>query len=129
MAYRFRNFSDNVGFEVLAGIAQAKLGLTASSPSQRASDEASSAGATLSLGLLWRLRPTTTLHARATFFESSEEIEQVRRFELSLVQAVGANFALRAGYLVWDVDADRGSQLSPIRAKFSGPALGVDLLF
>lgn len=57
-------------------------------------------------------------------------VSSAQRYELHLVQSVWRHAALRAGYVYWNVESDREDNgLSPIKVRFSGPSLGLDLAF
>ncbi len=139
LAYRWRQFlgAGGFGYEALAGVAYADLDLTISSATRRASDNLSNAGFIGSFGLLWRMRPGTSLQSRFAFFGSgsTRAIRNASRLDLYLAQAVGANVGLRAGYASWSMRSVReagdfsSSNLSPITVRFSGPALGLELMF
>jgi hypothetical protein len=132
VAYRFRQFfGADIGIEGLFGLAHANLDLSVSSPTQRASESVDSGGVTAGVGIIGRLRPSTSVQGRATFFGGSNSgVTAAQRFELYLVQSVWRHAALRAGYVYWNIESareDTGS--SPIEVKFSGPSLGLDLMF
>ena len=133
-AYRWRKFfgsSPVFGVEVLGGIGFGKMDITASSATQRAIDGRDSVGLTLGAGGLWRWRPGTSVQARFTGFYSGDQggVSSVLRGEVYLVQALGRHAALRAGYAGWQVDSDSNGAGSDIRLRFSGPALGLDVMF
>jgi hypothetical protein len=132
VGYRFRHFfGGDFGIEALAGLAHASLDLTVASASQRASESLDSGGLTAGFGLMGRLRPGTSVQGRATFFGgSNSSVSNAQRFELYLVQSLWRHAALRAGYVAWNVESEReDTGLSPIKVKFSGPSLGLDLAF
>ena len=136
-AYRYRRFlgtSQRFGIEVLGGLARAELDLTVSSPAQSAREEMESPGIVGGFGLVWKLRPTTSLQSRLSLFASGDEdgVSNAQRFEVHVAQAIGRHASLRAGYADWKVDSDRDfdtATRSPIRTRFSGFALGLDLMF
>lgn len=136
-AYRFRRFfgtSQRFGIEVLGGLARAELDLTVSSPAQSAQEEMQSAGIVGGFGLLWKFRPTTSLQSRLSLFASGDEdgVSNAQRVEVHLAQAIGRHASLRAGYADWKIDSDREydtATRSAVRARFSGFALGLDLMF
>jgi len=133
MAYRFRAVDGDtgLGFEALAGIAFAELDLSVSSAGRRASETLSSPGPQLGLGAMWRLRPGTSVHLRGSWFRSTDETEvsQASRYELLLMQSLGRNAALRAGYSWWSLESNRGETVSPIQVEFRGPTLGLEVMF
>jgi hypothetical protein len=136
-AYRYRKFfgaSQRFGLEALAGVAHAELDLTVSSPAQSAREEVDSGGIVGGFGLVWKFRPTTSLQSRLTVFASGDDVgvTSARRVELYLAQALGRHASIRAGFADWSLDSDRdydGATRSPIRADFSGFALGLDVMF
>jgi len=134
VSYRWRGFfgeSRAFGIEALGGVGSANLDFSARSATQRASEEMSSTGVAGGLGALWRLRPGTSAQFRGTAFFSGEDIgvSEAKRLELYLVQALGPHMALRAGYASWDIKSKRNDSLSPIKVEFSGPSLGLDVMF
>jgi hypothetical protein len=136
-AYRYRRFlgtSQKFGLEVLGGLANAKLDLTVSSPAQSAREDLGSGGLVGGFGLIWKFRPTTSLQSRLSLFASGDEdgVSNAQRVEVHFAQAIGRHASLRAGYADWKVDSDRDfdtATRSPIRVRFSGFALGLDLMF
>ena len=136
-AYRFRKFfgpSQRFGMEVLGGLAHAELDLAVSSPAQSAREEVSSGGIVGGFGLVWKFRSTTSLQSRLSVFASGDEegVSSARRVELHVAQAIGRHASLRAGFADWNVESDRDLDMgtrSPIRARFQGFALGLDLMF
>ena len=134
VAYRYRNFfgTGDLGIEALGGIANAHLDLAVSSPTRRASETLNSMGAVGGFGLIWRLRPTTSLQARYSVFVSGEkqDVTNVERLDLYLAQSLGRNVAVRGGLATWKVKSAREeSNNSEINLRFSGPALGLELMF
>lgn len=136
-AYRYRKFfgtSQRFGIEVLGGLANAELDLTVSSPAQSAREELGSGGIVGGFGLIWKFRPTTSLQSRLSLFASGDEdgVSNARRLEVHVAQAIGRHASLRAGFADWNVDSDReydSATRSPVRARFQGFALGLDLMF
>jgi hypothetical protein len=132
VSYRWRKFPEGspVGFEVLAGAGYAEIDFTVSSPTQRAVEKMSSTGATATVGLIWRMLPSTSFHARLSGYRSgtSNAVAQADRVELYVAQALGRNAVARAGYARWRAETDRiGS--SNVALEFHGPTLGVELQF
>jgi hypothetical protein len=132
VAWRWRKFfgSGGFGIETLAGIGYADLDLSITSATQRANEKLSSWGAAGGFGIVWRLRPGTSLQSRIAVFGSGEDsgVSAASRLEAYIVQALGRNAAVRAGYAAWSVISER-ENASDIHVRFSGPALGLDLLF
>lgn len=140
LAYRYRNFFGerrNFGIEALGGLGYAQLDLSVASPTQRASEKLSNGGLIGGFGLLFKIRPTTSLQSRFTLFLSgeNEDVSVATRFDAYLVQAIGKNMAARIGAAGWNLESSRevGSTFtspnSRIRASFSGFGLGLDVMF
>jgi hypothetical protein len=139
IAYRYRHFFGNgtFGIEGLGGLAYAELDLTTTSATQRASEKLGSGGILGGFGVVWKFLPSTSLQSRLTFFGSGnvEDVSAALRWDVYAVQALGRHAALRAGFSGWGVTSEReaddafGSPSSRIRARFSGVALGLDLMF
>lgn len=131
-SWRWRHYFEGgpVGFELLGGFAAAELDVAVSSAAQSARESLGNAGVQVGFGLLWRIRPGTTVQARMSVYDGLPSgVDEVRRAELSLVQALGRNVALRAGYADWRVKADDGDSVSDVKLSFSGPVLGLELAF
>jgi len=140
LAYRYRKFfgsSQAFGIEGLAGLAYARLNLTVSGATQRASESLSDGGVVVGVGGIWRFRPSTSLQARIAAFGSgsTEGVTSASRLGVYVAQALGRNAAVRAGLASWGVrsqreaDDDSTSLKSPIRVQFTGVALGFDMMF
>jgi hypothetical protein len=139
IAYRYRHFFGNgqFGIEGLGGLGFAQLDLTLATATQRASEKLDNTGLVGGFGIVWKFLPSTSLQSRITFFLSgkNEGLTDAGRFELYVAQAIGRHAALRAGFAAWSVRSEREendnifSDNSPIRVRFSGPALGLDLAF
>jgi hypothetical protein len=131
VSWRWRKFPGErpLGLEVLAGLGYSSLGLTVSSPTQRASEHFATWGPQAGIGLIWRIEPTTSLQARAAGFlsGSSEGANQATRFELFVAKAFSENLTLRAGYAGWEVRGDDQVGTSDFRLRFSGPVLAIDI--
>ena len=133
--FRVRKFfNDALGIEALIGLGYTSLDLAVSAPGQRATEDRSRGGLAVGLGGVWRVLPSTSLQARWTGFSSFDAIffptEPMTntRVELHLVQALGRNAALRAGWTEWRLSSEN-SPNSDFKATFSGPALGLELMF
>lgn len=86
----------------------------------------------LGVGGLWRVRPRTTLQARYLVgkgVSSYTEDVGLDRFELAVVQAFAKNFALRAGYTVWDTTIKPAEPNSELHLRLRGPMVGLDISF
>jgi len=142
LAYRYRRFfgsSGAFGVEGLGGVGYAHLGLTVASTTttQRATENLGNAGVVLGVGGIWRFRPTTSLQARLTAFGSgrNEGVTSASHLDLYVAQALGRNAAVRAGLASWgatserEADDSKNSLKSPIRVRFQGVLLGLDLMF
>jgi hypothetical protein len=138
LAYRYRHFFDGgFGIEGLGGVGFAELDFGVASAAQSARQKMSNGGVLGGFGLLWKLRPTTALQARAGVFFGGlgQDVSTITRLEVYAAQALGRHAALRAGWSAWNVrsfpegNGNPGSLDSSIRLRFSGPALGLDLAF
>lgn len=138
LLYRYRHFfgaARTFGIEGVAGLGSAAMEITASTATQRASDELRSGGLVLGAGVVWRFRPQTSLQSRISVFGSGERegVTSAARFELLVSHAFTRNIALRGGVTSWAVasqrDEDAASPNSHIRARFGGLALGLDVMF
>jgi hypothetical protein len=134
LSYRWRRYfgADRaIGIETLAGVGVAALDFTVSSATQSTREALDSSGVLGGFGLIWRMRPGTTLQSRLSLYISGDGdgIANAARLDLFVAQALGRNVALRAGYSAWHLETDRGFRDSNINIKFAGPALGLDLAF
>ena len=140
IAYRYRHFfgaTRTFGIEGMGGLGFAELDLTVSSPSASASEKMTSGGLVGAFGIIWKFRPTTSLHSRLMFFGSGDEegVSAASRLDVYVAQSLGSHFLVRAGWAAWGVHSARefndnsGSVNSPINVRFSGPALGLELAF
>jgi hypothetical protein len=137
VAYRYRHlFDGRFGIEALGGLGFAELDFGVASAGQSAREKLSNGGVLAGFGLLWKLRPTTSLQSRAgVFFGQTEDVSTIIRFEVYVAQALGRHAGLRAGWSAWNVRSIRETDDFPtsvnssIRLRFSGPALGLDLAF
>jgi hypothetical protein len=131
-AARLRSFdaTQRVGFELLLGFGYADLNVSVSSGARRNSDHYNSLGVLFGVGVIARLRPGTSAQARLSLFRAADLTEEteVNRLDLAVVQALGRNAALRAGWAFWAIDATRSGH-SDVSARLSGPALGLDISF
>lgn len=133
ISFRWRKFfrERSFGLELSGGIGHTSLELAVSSPAQQAVGDFGNYGWQGGVGLIWRARPGTSLHAHVTGFaaRSNPGISDFGRYELFLAQALGDNLALRAGYAKWEVNGSAGIGMSEFRMTFSGPTLDVGLNF
>ena len=133
ISFRWRRFfrERSLGLELSGGGGHTSVGLTVSSPTQRASDHFGTYGPQGGVALIWRVRPSTSLHARMSGFVSSSDtgIRDLVRYELFVAQALGDNLALRAGFAKWALNGDGGVGESNFKATFSGPTLDLDWNF
>ena len=127
ISFRWRKFfkERSLGLEVTGGIGHTSMDLTVASPTLRASDHFGNYGPQGGVALIWRMRPSTSFHARLSGFVSSADtgIKDMVRYELFVAQALGDNLALRAGYAKWGIDGDAGAYKSNFKSTFSGPTL------
>ena len=127
ISFRWRKFfkERSLGLELTGGVGHTSMSLAVASPTQRASDHFGNYGPQGGVALIWRMRPSTSLHARISGFVSSADagIKDLMRYELFVAQALGDNLALRAGYAKWAVDGDAGFGESNFKSTFSGPML------
>jgi hypothetical protein len=133
ISFRWRKFfrERSFGLEVSGGIGHTSLGLTVSSPTQSASGHYGTYGPQGGIALIWRVQPSTSIHARISGFvsKSSTGISDLGRYEIFVAQALGDNLALRAGYAKWEVNGTNGEFQSDFRTTFSGPVLDLGLNF
>jgi hypothetical protein len=132
LLYRFRRFfgsSAKFGIEALGGVVYSQLKLSASSPGLSASDRFNSGGISSGVGLIWKVRQTTTLQGRFSAFGTSETIGN--RIEFFAAQALGRHAAIRGGYTWWRLrtDDEPDRLRSDIAVRFRGPALALDVMF
>ena len=131
-SWRWRKFfaGRSLGLETFAGLGYAWLDLTVSSPSQQASQHFSTLGPQGGVGLIWRLRPGTSLQTRiAGFVSATDGVNRAARAEVFLVQALGENVTVRAGYAAWEAKGQALPDTSDFRLRFSGAALGLQFDF
>lgn len=139
LAYRYRHLFSGarLGLEGVVGAGYADLGLTVTGATQRAAERLRNGGLVLGLGGLWGITSSTSLHARGTLFYSgaSDDVTNASRFEVYLAQALGRHVVVRAGYAAWNLRSERETdhlfftRNSPLRVRFSGPAVGLELAF
>jgi hypothetical protein len=139
LGYRYRRFfgDGSFGIEALGGLGYAELDLTVESGAQRAGEKINSGGLVGAFGIVWKFLPATSLQSRLTVFGSGEEegVTAAARYDLYVAQALGRHAELRAGFASWWVRSEREaddysvSRNSQIRARFSGPSLGLGLAF
>ena len=139
LAYRFRYVSENrgLGIETLVGLAQGRLGMRLTGIAKVAAERLDGNGIVVGLGGIVPLWPSGSIQLRGSGFASttSEGVSRVGHYEIVLAQALGRHAGLFLGYAGWDVRSRResddfsNSNRSPIRARFSGPALGLEVMF
>jgi hypothetical protein len=108
--------------------AYAELDLAVSAPGARATGTETAFGPLLGAGLIWRLRPATSVHGRFTVYAGLDPDEAGRRFELALMQSLARNLSVRAGYAHSRFEFEQGTA-SAIDVRLSGPMLGLELHF
>lgn len=133
LSFRWRKFfrERSVGIELAGGIGHTSLGLNVSSSTQHVSQHYGTYGPQGGVALIWRMRPSTSLHARVSGFVSKSDtgVSDLGRYELFLAQGLGDNLALRVGYAKWEVNGSGPVGQSDFRATFSGPILDLGLNF
>ena len=133
IAYRFRGIDpgSGIGIDLLAGPAVYELDVAVRSGGLAASETLTSVGPQLGIGALWRIRRGTSVHLRGSYFYSADDagVTRATRIDAYLSQALARNIALRGGYAWWNADSDRGGATSPVNVEFSGPVLGLEVLF
>jgi len=98
--------------------------------SQQASQHFSNLGPQGGVGLIRRLRPGTSVQARiAGFVSATDGVNRAARAEVFLVQALGENVTVRAGYAAWEAKGQALPDISDFRLRFSGAALGLQFDF
>lgn len=131
--YRFRAIDreSGLGVDLLAGPAVHQLDVAVKSAASRASEDLTSGGPQLGLGVLWRIGRWTSVHLRGFYFFSGDDVgvTKASRVEAYLSQALGGYLAVRAGYSSWSLKSDRGGAQSPISVEFRGPVLGLEVMF
>lgn len=131
LSYRWRKFfkERSLGLEVSGGIGHASMGLTVNSATQNASARFNNYGAQGGVGLIWRMRPSTSLHAHISGFVTRGDtgVGDMGRYQLFLAQGLGDNLSMRAGYAKWEVNGAGGLGASNFRMIFAGPMLELGL--
>jgi hypothetical protein len=126
LSFRWRKFFNNFGFELLGGGGYGSLDATLDAGPQRGRENPGRLHAQGAFGVIGNLTPSTSLQARGTIGLSSRF--SFGRSEAVVVQAIGKNAAVRAGWAWWNWNDDVNSG-SDIHFKLSGPTLGLDLQF
>jgi hypothetical protein len=126
LSYRWRKLFNNVGFEVLGGVGYGALDATLDAGAQHGTENPSKFVGAGAVGVIWNLTPSTSLQGRVTIGASSRF--SFGRSEAVVVQALGKNAAVRAGWAWWNWNDDANTS-SDIHFKLSGPTLGLDLEF
>jgi hypothetical protein len=133
ISFRWRKFfkERSLGLEVSGGLGHTSLDLTVSSLTRSASQHFGTYGPQGGIALIWRMRPSTSIHARISGFvsKSSTGVTNFGRYELFVAQGLGENLALRAGYAKWEVNGSGDIGQSDFRTTFSGPVLDLGLNF
>lgn len=125
---RWRTGSDRWLLELLGGLSA--MHYTFNSGFFRT--EGTPTAGVLGVGALWRVRPQTAVQARYLVgkgVSSYTESVGLDRFELAVVQGFAKNFALRAGYTVWDTTIKPSEPNSELHMRLRGPTIGLDLSF
>jgi hypothetical protein len=133
LSFRWRKFfrERSFGLELAGGAGYASLDMAVASDTQSTSMRYGSYGVQGGVGFIWRLQPSTSLHARLSGFASrgTTGITDLGRYDFYLAQALGDNFSLRAGYTKWEVNGSGGAGTSDLRMVFSGPVAGIGMDF
>jgi hypothetical protein len=133
LSYRSRKFfrEGAFGLEWSAGIGHTSMGLAVTSATQKAAARFNNYGVQGGVGLIWRMRPSTSLHTHVSAFASGAAtgIQSTGRFELFLAQGLGDNLVLRAGYATAEVNGETGYQASDFQLRYNGPILDIGLSF
>ena len=133
LRWRGRKFfgeAQRFGLEGLAGFGLANFGLDASAPGQRGSSNEDSWGFSAGIGAIYKILPSTSLQARLDGYSGGRYIFDnitTTRIEIGVAQALGRHAGVRGGFSTWRVQVDPSG--SKIDASFSGPALGLEVMF
>ena len=131
-ALRWRRFTEGrgLGIELLGGVGYVNADFAATGGGQRGSESFNSLGLVGGIGGIWRLAPSTSVQARYSLFLTGGWFDEtdVQRIDLALVQALGRNFALRAGWQAWAIESKHVGR-SEISARLRGPSLGMEISF
>jgi len=134
LSWRWRKFfrESSLGLEVLGGIGYTSLGLTVTSPTQRASGSLESSGPQAGVGLIWRTSSGASILAQVAGFSTGEfmhgsppGVNGMARGEILYAHALDKNLTLRAGYAKWSLYG-HGSGMSDFQLRFSGLAVVLD---
>jgi hypothetical protein len=133
LSFRWRKFFRDraLGIELGGGAGYTSLNLAVSSAAQSTSELYGSYGIQGGFAFIWRLQPSTSLHARVAGYASrgTVGVTDLGRYDFYLAQALGDNLSLRAGYAKWEVNGSGGVGTSDFRMVFSGPVLGLGMDF
>lgn len=131
LSFRWRKFfgERSLGLELSGGFGHTSMGLTVTSASQRSTARFRNSGTQGSVGLVWCMRPSSSLHARISGFVSGDNtgVSDIKRYQLFLSQGFGDHLALHAGYAKWEVNGASGLGASNFRMTFAGPMLELGL--
>src|SRR6185503_7296645 len=130
--WRGRKFTENglLGGELTFGLTYGGVEYVTTAPGQRGTENVKRLGGNFGVGGLVRFRPGTSVHARYSWYVSDGLFTETgaRRFDVSLVQALGRNAMLRAGYASWQFSTEPNGS-AKLNAHLSGPTLGVEVGF
>lgn len=132
VAWRWRKFFGGgaVGMDVTAGVGFTDLDLRTRSTGVQSARSYSTNGPQGGVGLVWRIQPGTSLHARIIEYASGDQgVDRLRRAEVVLAQAFGPYVSGRLGWGTWDVRGQIVNGDSDFRLRFSGPTLGLQFDF
>jgi hypothetical protein len=127
---RWRQFygGESLGFDVFTGFGYADLVVKAASPTAQVEETLSSPTLRVGLGGFWRIVPSTSLEATATFLATNRSFDHISGYDIKVVRTLGPHAAIHGGYSTWQLQSI-GRNRSTIDLKFSGPAMGVDVKF
>jgi len=130
--FRWRRFTDSrvLGIELLGGLGYVNADFASTAGTQRGSEGFNSLGLVGGIGGIWRIGPSTSVQGRYSLFFTGGWFEEsdVQRIDLALVQSLGRNFSVRAGYQAWAIESKHVGR-SEISARLRGPSLGFELSF
>jgi hypothetical protein len=119
-----------LGHEMLVGLSLINADFTLRSGAQSVTDNWTTQGLSLGMGVFARAPLQTMVHARYSFTLTGRAIAQthIHRLEVAGVRALGRHVAARAGYSWWAIDATPPTG-SEITVRLSGPMLGLEASF
>jgi hypothetical protein len=127
---RWRHFIANgpIGYEVAPAVGYTRLHLRASDGSVNAEESVSSPVLELTIGVIGRLRKTTSIEVNGTLFNTNSKLDNVSRYQMVLIQTLGRHITLEGGYAKWTADSPSAVR-SAVRTESSGPSIGMHFTF